>query len=276
MARSITEIYTSILAAKEAEPGLAALNSPSATALYKLLFYVVAVAHWALENLWDKFLSEVNGIVARAAPGTPGWWADQLLAYQEGDTLKVIDNVVRYTTDSPEKRIITRATATVTTDGKLVLKVARAGAEPGTLQALSDEQKNGANAYLRRRGFAGIKYELVSREADRLKLRAIVYYDGQLAVEGAGGLRAPVVQALRTALATLPFDGAMLQSRLEDAIQSVAGVQDVRILEVIPRSGLVAYDPTRAGRWDTAAGYIVEDDAQEADFASTLVFEPYV
>jgi hypothetical protein len=276
MARTIDQIFASMTAAKDADARLAGLTSTSATAIWRLLFYVVAVATWAHETLWDAFVKEVNAIVAKAPPGTPGWWADQLLAFQEGYSLKVINNVITYDTDDPAARIITRATANVASDGKLVLKVARAGTTPDTLQALSDAQKAEATAYLRRRGFAGIKFELVSLNADRLKLRATVYYDGQLALDGAAGLRVQVAAALRAALATLPFDGALLQSTLEDAIQSVEGVQDVAIVEVVTRSGLVAYDPTRTGRWDTRAGYIVEDDTAGADFASTLTFEPYV
>lgn len=276
MARTIDQIFDSMTAAKAADARLTALPSPSATAMWRLFFYVVAVATWAHETLWDQFRAEVAAIVARAAPGTPGWWVDQLLAWQEGDQLKVLNNVVGYSVDSPAKRIITRATATVASDGKLVLKAARAGATAGTLQALSDAQKVEATAYLRRRGFAGIKFELVSLNADRLKLTGTVYYDGQLALDGPNGLRGQVVAAVRAALVALPFDGALLQSRLEDAIQAVDGVQDVAIANVVTRSGLVVYDQVRAGRWDTRAGYIVEDDAAGADFASTLTFEPYV
>ncbi len=276
MARSIQQIFDSMAAAKAADPRLAALSSPSATALWRLLFYAVAVAQWAQETLWDQFRAEVDAIVAKAAPGTPGWWVDQLLAFQEGYSLKVANNVIGYATDDPAARIITRATARVATDGKLVLKVARTGATADALQSLAPDQLSEAYAYLRRRGFAGIKYELVSREADRLKLTGTVFYDGQLSLDGPAGLTARVAQAVRTSLAALPFDGALLQSRLEDAIQSVPGVVDVALTDVVTRSGLVAYDPTRAGRWDTQAGYIVEDDAQGADFASTLTFEPYV
>ena len=265
-----------MVVAKEADPRLAGLTSTSVTGVWRLLLYLQAVCQWAHEQLWAKFRAEVDEIVARAAVGTAEWYVDQLLGFQLGDTLRVIDNVVRYATEDESKRIITRATARVASDGKLFLKVAADGATPGTLKPLTTSQLTQATAYVRRRGFAGVRFELASRQADRISIEATLFYDGLLSLEGDEGLRARVAAALDTALADLPFDGALLQSRLEDAMQAVPGVKDVAIANIITRSGLITYLATRPGRWDTQAGYIIQDDTPGATFADTLIFEPYV
>ena len=87
MARTIPQIQAALAAARAARPELAALISPSATALYVLIEYVVAVAQWTHETLWDRFQADVNTVVARAPVGTPGWYADRALQFQQGDTL---------------------------------------------------------------------------------------------------------------------------------------------------------------------------------------------
>jgi uncharacterized phage protein gp47/JayE len=83
-----------------------------------------------------------------------------------------------------------------------------------------------------------------------------------------------VVAAVRSYLKNLEFDGQVFLARIEDAIQAVAGVKDVKLVEVSARSGNgVPVVITRV--YETQAGYIVEDDAAAATFSDTLSFIPY-
>lgn len=271
MARSIAEIQVAIAAARAARPELAALTSPSATSIYRLLEYVQAVASWALETLWDRFRADVDAIVARAPAGTPEWYADKALLFQEGDTLQVVDNVIGYAAGSTGAKVITRAAAKENKQsGKLLIKVARAGAAPGTLAALTAPQLTQVRGYFDRLQFAGTKLEVVSRDADRLQLTGQVYYDPLLNVPA---LQAAVRLAVATYLAKLDFAGQVYVAKIEDAIQAVPGVRDVLLTQVAARVGLAV--PAIFPRiYETAAGYIVEEDMAGLTFLDTLQFVP--
>ena len=178
MARTISEIFASIQTARAADPTLSALTSPSATALHRLLAYLVAVALWTHETLWDRHRADVDAAIARAVPGIPKWYADQVLKFQLGDTLTVDDDGIRYPAGSTGARIVTRAVAKENDlTGKLFVKVAKKGATAGTLSSLSPAELTQVRGYLDRIRFAGTRLEVVSRAADRLRVTGEVYYD---------------------------------------------------------------------------------------------------
>ncbi len=269
MARPIETIFDSLMAEKQASPELAALTSPSATAMSRLWLYVVSKAMWSLEMLWDQFRSEVDAKIARARPGTPGWYADQALRFQAGDTLTVDDSGIHYAAGSTGTKLVTRAAAKESDTGKLFIKVAKNGAAPGSLAGLSNAELTQVKGYFDRIRFAGTGLEVVSRDADRLQVRGEIYYDPLLDV---ALVKAAVAQAITAYLASLNFAGQVYVARVEDAIQSVAGVRDVKLRNVQARVGtaaLVSIDRV----YETAAGYITED-AAPLDFASTLTFVP--
>ncbi|WP_162549668.1 hypothetical protein [Hymenobacter nivis] len=273
MARTIPQIQAAIAADRADRAELAALTSPSATALYVLVEYVVAVAQWAHETLWDRFQADVNAVVARAPVGTPGWYADRALQFQQGGTLQVLDNVIGYPVGSTGARVITRAAAKENKQtGKLLVKVAANGPTPGTLAALDAPTLTQVRGYFDRLQFAGTKLEVVSRDADRLQLTGQVYYDPLLNVPA---LQAAVRAGLAGYLATLDFAGQVYVAKLEDAIQAVPGVRDVLLTLAAARVGQVAPVPF-ARLYETAAGYIVEEDTVGLSFLDTLQFVPDV
>ena len=273
MARTIPEIQAAIAAARAVRPELAELTSPSATATYRLLEYVVAVAQWALETLWDRFQADVNDLVAKAPVGTPAWYADRARHFQQNDTLAVMDNVIGYPAGSTGALVIARAAAKENKQsGKLLIKVAANGPTAGTLAALDASTLTQVRGYFDRIQFAGTKIEVVSREADRLQLTGQVYYDPLLNVPS---LQAAVRLALASYLAQLDFAGQVYVAKLEDAVQAVPGVRDVLLSQVAARVGQAA--PTVFARlYETAAGYIVEEDLPSLTFLDTLQFVPDV
>ncbi|MCC3159529.1 hypothetical protein LJ737_19965 [Hymenobacter sp. 15J16-1T3B] len=273
MARSLATIRASLDAAQAAQPALAPLNSPSATSMPSLWKNVVAFCSFQLETLWDVFRAEVDAIIDRARPGTPAWYADQAYKFQLGDTLTVDDNGIRYPAGSTGARIITRAAAKESDANgvlKLFVKVAKDGTAPGTLAPLSDSERVQVQGYFDRIRFAGTRLEVVSRAADRLQVFGQVYYDPLLSVDG---VKAAVAASVRAYLGRLEFDGLVYVAQIEDAIQAVAGVKDVRLTDVKKRVGsAAAVAITRV--YETEAGYITED-AAPLDFATTLQFLPH-
>ena len=273
MARTIPDIQAAIAAARAARPELAGLTSPSATAIYRLIEYVVAVAQWAHETLWDRFRADVDAVIAAAPAGTVPWYAARALEFQQDDQLVVLaSGKPGYAPGATGAKIVTRATAKENDlTGRLFIKVAKNGATPGTLAALATAELVQVQGYFARLRFAGTRLEVVSREADRLQLTATVYYDPLLNVPA---LKAATAAAVGTYLAGLDFDGQLYVARVEDAIQAVAGVQDVQLVRVAARTGSDA--PTVFGRvYETAAGYVVPEDTSGLTLADTLTFVPY-
>ena len=73
MARSIQEIQTLILQAKAQEPALNELNSTSKVAIWRLWVYIIAVAIWSLEKLFDQHRADIDKRLAELKPHTARW-----------------------------------------------------------------------------------------------------------------------------------------------------------------------------------------------------------
>jgi len=272
MARTIQEIFGTIQAARAADPVLSGLSSPSATAVHRLWSYITAVILWAHENIFERHKADVELALARAKPGTAAWYADQALLFQQGDGLIADDAGIHYAPGSTGAKIITRATAKENeATGKLFIKVAKAGLTPGSLAALSPAQLTQVKGYFNAKRFAGTRLEVVSREADRLKVVADIHYNPltELAT-----LQAAARAAVAGYLAGLEFDGLLFLAKLTDALQAVPGVKDVQLTRVSARAG--SAPATVINRvYETQAGYIIEDDAPAAGLLTTLNFIPY-
>ena len=273
MARTFSEIDNELLTAQQSHPELAALNTASATGVHRLWRFVIATCAATLETLWDRHTAEVDAIVARAAVGTPGWYADRAREFQKDDgTLAVQANgAIAYATNNPEARIITQATAKENAQtAKLFIKVAKAGVSAGTLAALSNAELIEVKGYFDRISFAGTRLEVVSRVADRLQITGTVYYDPLLDLPT---VKAAVQNAARTYLTALDFDGQVYVSKLTDYLQAVPGVRDVAPLSLAARVGTAA--PVDFARvYETQAGNIVLEDAPGAELLDTFQFLP--
>lgn len=273
MARTIPEIQAAIAADRATRLELAALTSPSATAIYRLIEYVVAVAHWVLETIFDRHEADVNAKLARARPGTAKWYADQLKKFQQGDQVLVDDEGIHYPAGSSGLKLVTQATAKENfTANQLFLKLATDDATaPGGLRALTAPEMVQVRAYVTEIRYPGTRIIFTTGDADRLKVRAEVFYD---ALADVAALKAAVRAAVRLYLANLDFDGQVFLSKIEDAIQGVTNVKDVQLVSVTARNGTgAAVTITRV--YETVAGYIVEDDAAGAGFLDTITFTPY-
>ena len=71
-------------------------------------------------------------------------------------------------------------------------------------------------------------------------------------------------------------------SDIEDAIQSVAGVQDVKLISIKARQDAVVFasastiyglaSSTNLRKWDTVSGYIVEETTGGETFADKITY----
>ena len=273
MARTRQQIDDELAAAQAGYPALAGLNTPSATGLYRLWRFVQATCAQTLETLWDRHIQEVDAIVARAAVGTPGWYADRAKEFQKDDGSLAVQpsGAIGYAALTPAARIVVQATAKENAQtGKLFIKVAKAGPTAGSLASLSAAELVEVKGYFDRIRFAGTRLEVVSRDADRLQIGGQLYYDPLL---DAATVRAAVLAAAQAYLAALAFDGQVYAARLTDYLQAVPGVRDVAPLALAARVGTAA--PLAFARvYETQAGYVVLEDTPGAGLADTLQFVP--
>lgn len=246
MARTIAEIQTDIIAQKNADSTLSGLSSGSATAIWRLWTYVVAVAIYTLESLYDAFRAQVLDDVARLKPHTPRWYQEKALAFQYGadlpDDSDEYDNTGVDVDTIEDQQIIAQA-AVVEESGKLVVKVAKETG--GVLVKLDAPEVTSFTAYMGEIKDAGVDVEVRSFDADKLVIEMDVYYDplvlnssGQR-IDGANNT--PVQDAVEAFLRELPFNGIFIKSKLVDKLQDVEGVY-------VPELRLV-----QAAKFDSAA-----------------------
>lgn len=226
--RTIEDIFNEMLAAKDADSRLADLNSTSGTAIYRLVFYVVATVIYLTESLFEQLRVELVKVRDSAVPGTPDWYRNKALEWQDGHVIQLSQGVLSYPTIDPSAQLVKRAAVTEQPDGSILIKVATATAP------LSAAQIASVTAYFRELHFAGTIYGVLSLNADKLRVTANVYFDPQV---GAVNTLANIEAAIQTHLESLDFNAAIFTSKITDAIQSANGVEDIHDLEAQSDNG---------------------------------------
>lgn len=278
MARQILDIQQQMLDNIAADSTLGSLlTSTSKRAIYRLFTYIVAVAINALEQLIDIFTASVEATAAKAAPATAAWLQSQILKFQYSSTtpqvIQLIDFAPAYPVVDETLQIISRCSVTTNLSNNVIIKVAT-GEPPA---ALSSPQLSALQAYVNEIGIAGVIYNVTSEASDKLYVQANVYYQGQYSAV----IQQNVVEAIQNFLASIPFNGQMKVSDLEEAITSVEGVNDVVLVNVRARANGTAFSSGSylvqnqqvIGRlWNTLAGYIVGETTSSNTLNDSLTF----
>jgi hypothetical protein len=272
MARSISVIKQQLIDQKNATPELSELNSTSQTAIWNLWLYIQAVAINIFEQLQDAYKIEIETIADSSIPNTDAWVQAQAFKFQYGDNIQLINLVPTYTTINATKQIITRCSVKTDNNRICQIKVAK---ESGALDSL---ELTALESYYNYIGNAGISYNLISAPADKIEIVAEVFYDAQFV----STISANVTTALNNYFANLSFDGVVYVSKIEDSIQGVTGVKDIKISEVNTRrstqsygTGAVVYNlstGTNARFYQTYAGYIIEETETGHTFLDTITY----
>lgn len=279
MARLVQVIETQILDAAAADATLSAnLISLSKRAIYRLWAFIVAAGIAILEQLMDQNKTEVETLVSQAAPGTPSWIQAQILKFQYSSTspqvVQLINLAPQYPIVDPSLRIITRCSVTTDISNTVTIKVAK-GSPPVALASL---EKDALTSYVAQTGVAGISYNVLSLAADRLYVQAQVFYTGLFS----SVIKTNVILAINNYLASIPFNGQIKVSALEQAILDVDGVTDVVLQNVVARANATAFGGgtglvignALVGRfWPTLAGYAISEDTVGQTLADSLIFQ---
>lgn len=230
MARTIAQIQAQIIANVQADATLSQMNSPSAVAIWRLWTYVVAAAHFLLETFFDVHKAEVDEALATLKPHGLRWYQTKTLAFQYGSDLVEDEDYYDNSSLTPDQilaqQIIVQASVSEA-DGKVTVKASKE--VDGELEPLETAEYNAALAYLQEIKDAGVRLELLSFNADKLRLTVDVFYDPLIL--NAAGERIdgtnddPVGEAARLFLREgLTFNGLFVIEKMRDALQAVDGV----------------------------------------------------
>lgn len=200
----------------------------SKVSVENILFYVVAVATWTLEKLFDRHKQEVTEIIDELRPHSLRWYANKAKAFQFGR--KLIPDTDRYdntglTAEQIQEQQVVKYAAVEEKAAIVYVKVAT-GSE-GDRKQLSAEQQNALEAYFKEVKDAGVKMEIVNEQADEFQLDIEVYYDPQIFDNQLihQNTRERVVHdTIASFVENLPFNGEYRHSALINTLSSLEGV----------------------------------------------------
>ena len=280
MARTIQEIQNLILQAKAQEPALNELNSTSKVAIWRLWVYIIAVAIWSLEKLFDQHRADIDKRLAELKPHTARWYRSKALAFQYGfDLLPDSDkfNNQGHTEEAIETSKIVKYSAVIESknEGRLIVKIA--GEQGEQLQPITDAQKQAFEAYLQEIKDAGVRLSVVNYQPDILHLQMKIIYDPLvLDSNGQSILHAtkPVETAIKDYLKRLPFNGELVLAHLIDVLQQAEGVKIPHLVlaqskNITIGGGYGAFETIEISKIPTA-GYFTIDNFNDITYVSNV------
>ena len=278
MSRTIKEIYNEAIAERNRRLELTEFASDSKMSVMNGILWVVAAVIYSFESLLDVFAVDISEAINGRINGTPAYYANALLQYQQGDELTVREDGLAfgYANIDETKRIVTQVSYMESTDdrnldSKLIMKVAT-GAK-GSLSAIPPKELAPINAYINKLKFAGTRVEVISTKGDVLIPRLTVFHDGAVPESE---VYDSIEEQLNAYMMDIDFDAAVYVSRLTDAIRRAKHVTDVHIDgHAVPEQGvfIASHDtdghiqpPQRIARMAyTASGYLKESSGKDEE-----------
>lgn len=197
----------------------------SSVGIINLLLYIVAVAQYATEWMFEQFKTDVEKRIDAALPGTISWYWNKVMNFQYGTDLNQYGN---YDLIDPSRMIVSHCSVLEVYNG-IMVKVNKGD----DFDVLDEKEKNALAAYLNRIKFAGTAVSVYSYQPDDLNLEIkiwrnpLVLNDDGSAVSGDG--RNLIEEAVKKYLDGIVYGGRFNKTKLIDAIQSVEGVEDIII-----------------------------------------------
>lgn len=302
MSRTISEIFDEIILEKETFNSLAGLESPvvpdtaqnmltelttaSKVAIWRLMFWVIAVAIFIHEKLFEVFKSDVETRALEIVPATTRFYVIESLKFQLGDEL-VFDGEKFIYLDTTSvtalaKQIIEQASAR-DINQVVTIKIAKDDGSGG-LEKLTGTEKTAFEAYLNQIKIAGTKTIVISDDPDTLKVAYTIQLDPLVMKAVDGSLiedgTFPVQEAIDGYIEGLPFDSIFRVQDLTDAIQAARGVVNAVADVVEAKFGTLDFSDILTVTTETYlpnAGYLVTDPSPivvltPADYDSSLTY----
>ncbi|WP_317899415.1 hypothetical protein [Aurantibacillus circumpalustris] len=257
---------------------LADLTSQSKVAIWRLQFWCVASAMFALDVVFDLYKIYLEAIAAKSRYGTLPWYISVAKEFQYGDSLTLIDLEWRYATVNPASQIISLAAAQEGV-GVVNLKIATlSGLNPTPISA---PQYVAFTAYIKKKAPAGIIVNIINDNADELQLFITATFDplvltiiGELiSAPGTFPLRDAVAEYLNEFGGEDGFNSGFEIMRLEDKMQNALGIDTVYVTAAFARYGANPYVAFNQ-RYLPNAGYMIIDPG--TPLSSSVTYVPNV
>lgn len=236
----------------------------SSVSIENLICFIVAAAIWTHEKLFEAHTDEVKEYIADMKPHTLRWYVNKVKAFRCGDNL--IDGTDEYddgeqTDDEIEQKKVVKFAAATESKATIYIKVATEDSNGRT--PLIADQETALKEYIDEIKDAGVKVELINKEADRLNLGLAVYYnpmvmnrDGQSLADGSS----LVEETIKSYIKNLPFNGEYSNMALTDAVQEVEGVKIVQLTSAEGKyNGGSSYSPISVKATPESGYYEIEN-----------------
>lgn len=193
----------------------------SAVSIINILFYIVAVGHYAMEWMFYQFAGYVEERIAAAYPGSVSWLYNRALEFQDDDEANdYYAQHGRYATTDESKQIV-KHVSVVEKYNTVTIKVSGQNHEP--LTAL---QLGAFEAYMNNLKFAGVHLTVSSIQSDDLSLTLRVWRN-RLVMPSEDNSK--IQEAVIRYLDNIKYGGIFNKTKLIDALQVIPGVTDVTI-----------------------------------------------
>jgi hypothetical protein len=263
MARTLEQIRQQIINAKNAQPALNTIDLESQVSELNYWIDITALIHQVSDVQLDNALETINLRILEQTRGTLRWYQEICFDFQIGDQL--LDDGT-YAAIDENKKIITRASVTQGNTGIISIKVAKG--DVGSESALAGGELLQFTNYIEKMKFAGNTCNIISLNADQLKLEGTIYYDG---IFSEATMKERVQVALEAFLTNkVTFDGKVRLNYIIDSLQDVNGLIDCEITTATAITGII--ETVFTLDYDTVSGYIKE--SEDFPFEDTLIYVP--
>jgi hypothetical protein len=276
MARSIAQIKSQMIDAKNQELALQGLTSTSQTAVWNLILFITAGAINILEQLMDLFKSDIESQISHAIPNTPQWLQQQAFKFQydanNPQVLELVDLIPTYPIINTNLQLLTRCSVSNGNNKEVNIRVAKQNPPEKLITA----ERIALMSYFNVLGNAGITYNIISIDPDLIEIDADVFYDAQYSAV----IQSAINTALYSYLSSIDFNGYIYVTKIEDTIQAISGVKDIKINNIYVRASYETYankhiiyslsTGTNARYYQPYAGYIVEETTTSHTFNDTI------
>lgn len=246
----------------------------SIASLESIIFYVFAVAVWALEKLFDMHRADVDSRIEQLEPHTLRWYVSKAKSYMQGQ--KLVTDCDYYDTEGMSEQDISAAKVVkyaVATESNTVVYIKVAREVNGNPASLTPVQLEGLTSYMNEIKDAGVSVQLRNEPADRMQIALLIYYDPTLLTIDANGNGSqngadPVRETTKRVIENLPFNGMFRKSDLMAALQSLPCVEvaDIKSIKVKPCNG---------EEWQTVEGYDRPYSGYYSIDVLTVDYQPY-
>lgn len=222
----------------------------SKASVLNLLIYVVAVANYATEWLFQQFKQDVEARIAAALPGSISWYWNRAMEYQDDAAANAyLLEHGHYERINEAMRIIKHA-AVMEEYNTVNIKVMGDNYQP-----LTSEQLTRFTAYMDTLKFAGTWINISSMQSDDLSIVLHVWRNRLvMPVKNDNDIAAAVKRYLNG----IRYGGIFNKTKLMDAVQQVPGVDDV----TVERCSMTIHDATNtvyhidAQNFTSVAGHV--------------------